>query len=150
MDDNRPETGEMTAAITYGIGQRVAFWLRKEWPRDTVKQAARELDVSTDTVKGWLQGKPPQNRHFHQMVVRWQQTFLAFVYQPHFDWTEQARLDVELETALASLEEIRDRLRSRTNDPKSVGEIRAVENGAAAEPRPRVAPAHRKTDRAAS
>lgn len=141
----------MTAAIAWGVGQRTAIWLRSRWPTDTAKHAARALETEPRTVKTWLAGKPPSNEFFHAMVARWGREFVAFVYQPHFDWTEQARLEVEIETMAASLEEIREQLR-RLNEPKKnmVGEVRRLEDRPTSEESGLVEAPSRKADRAAS
>jgi hypothetical protein len=109
----------MTAAIAFGVGQRTAQWLRAQWPNDTAKNVARALQTEPRTVKTWLAGKPPSNEFFHAMVAKWGKDFISFVYQPHFDWAEQARLEVEIETIQSRLDELREKVRPRDATPQN-------------------------------
>jgi hypothetical protein len=141
----------MTAAISYGVGQRTAAWLRHQWPTDTAKRAAHVLNTEPRTVKTWLAGKPPSNEYFHAMVAQWGKAFVAFVYSPQFDWAEQARLEVEIETMAASLEEIREELRRRNGTNQNVGgDVRAMADRASVKAPKHLESPHRKIDRSAS
>ena len=152
MSDDRPKKGVrlMGVTVTLNVSHKVAFWMRQEWPRDTAKCAALAFGTTRNTTKAWLAGVRPDGTFFDMMVARWGKPFIAHVYAP-FDWAQQLALDVELETALASLEEIRDRLRSRNEPTQNVGgEVLPMANEPAAETRSSVARADHKIDRSAS
>jgi hypothetical protein len=141
----------MTAAIAFGVGQRTAQWLRAQWPHDTAKNAARALQTEPRTVKTWLAGKPPSNEFFHVMAAKWGKAFIAFIYAPQFDWAEQARLEVEIETMAQSLEEIRAELRRRNGTTQNMaGDVRAMADRPAAQAKRVVESQNRKMDRSAS
>lgn len=102
------DTEQMSdACVTAAVGERVAAWLRQVYPDARAKRIARDFGCDERTAQGWLAGAAPANKHWHGMVARWGQRFLAFVYQPHFDWAEQARLDAELEALVNQLRERR-------------------------------------------
>lgn len=138
-------------ALSLDVGRTVAAYLRQEWPRDTAKYAARAFDTTQNTTKGWLAGVRPAGAFFDMMVARWGLEFLAKVYSP-FDWARQAALDVELETALASLEEIKERMRERHNgiSQKSGGQVLPMADRSVAQAHEDVASADHKIDRSAS
>lgn len=114
-------------AISYGVGQRASAWLRQAYPGDSrAKRIARDFECDERTAKSWLAGERPANRHWDQMVARWGRAFLAFVYQPYFDWAEQERLDAELaalQSVAARLEEARG---AHASTPDVDRAIRAV------------------------
>lgn len=90
------------------VGNRVAEWLRDNFPRNGAKVAAKEFDVSPHTTKRWFLGVRPANEHFDAMAARWGWRFLSFVYQgvipePPSRGTLDAKLD-ELQAVLASLQ----------------------------------------------
>jgi hypothetical protein len=110
---------EKMTALTMEVGQRTAHWLKQRWPADTAKHVAREFDMSVRTAEGYCAGSPPSNRVWHAMVAKWGKDFISFVYQPHFDWAEQARLEVEIETIQSRLDELREKVRPRDATPQN-------------------------------
>lgn len=72
------------------VGDRVADWLRQEYPRASLKEVGRDLDVSHHTVKKWMAGARPENQHFDRMVKRWGAAFVAYCYGLAEAWGEPA------------------------------------------------------------
>lgn len=123
---------EKMSAVALEVGQRTAHWLKQRWPVDTAKYLAREFDLSVRTAEGYCAGGVPSNRVWHAMVARWGKAFVAFIYEPHFDWAEQARLEVEIETIQARLDAVREKVRSRDANPqRDPGDHLSVESQSA-------------------
>lgn len=105
-------------AITTEMGQRVAVWLRREYPRDGAKLIARDLDASPHTTRRWLTGALPENRHMAVMARRWGRRFLAFVFEPATGPIPDLALDEELR-------ELRQRLARLEDD--HIGDVHSPE-----------------------
>jgi hypothetical protein len=110
--------GRTMTAVALAVGQRTAAWLRQQYPNAHAKRIARDFNVDERTAKSWLAGKPPSTDYWHSCVARWGKGFVAFVYAPYFDWAEQARLEVEIETIQSRLDELREKVRPQ-NGPSS-------------------------------
>jgi hypothetical protein len=105
-----------TAAIHMEVGERVAFWLRQEWPTKTAENAAAAFNVSVPTARRWVGKQAPSMKHLAAMMRRWGKRFAAFVLEPTGDWTVEWRIEAELEalqTRLSDLEQEYQRLRGR-------------------------------------
>jgi hypothetical protein len=122
-------------AIALGVGQRTAAWLRQKYPDAKAKRIARDFGVAKITAKGWLKGNRPSNDHWDLMVARWKKEFLAFVYSPTFDWAENLRLEVEIETIQARLDVVSEKVKARNaadqNDPRDHRAVARRETGEA-------------------
>lgn len=66
------------ASGLHPVGARIALWVR-DIP---AKALAREFGVAEQTAKGWRRGNLPQMGHFSDMVERWREPFLDFVFAP--------------------------------------------------------------------
>ena len=95
------------AALTAAVGGRIRLWLKCRWPDDTAKQAARAFDASPRTVKEWLAGQPPSNKHFWAMVARWGWPFLRWVSSPIVSPEQEAELGQQLADLEAGLRALR-------------------------------------------
>jgi hypothetical protein len=118
-------------AISYGVGGRVAAWLRQAYPADAAKLIARDFGSDERTAKGWLSGNRPLNRHWDAMVARWGKAFLMFCYQPHFDWAEQERLDAELAALQSIAARLQEEKKRHASDANAGGPVRAMADAAA-------------------
>lgn len=88
---------KMHDGMTLEMGSRVAEWMRQAYPRDTAKLAARDFGASPHTVKTWLAGALPSNKHLAMMGRRWGKRFLAFVYEPVVGPWRHYAMDEELQ-----------------------------------------------------
>ena len=96
-----------SAALTAAVGDRIRLWLKCRWPDDTAKQAARAFDASPRTVKEWLAGQPPSNKHFWAMVACWGWPFLRWVSSPIVSPEQEAELGQQLADLEAGLRALR-------------------------------------------
>ena len=99
-------------ALTEAVGDRVAQWLRLQWPQHTVKKASAALDADERTVKAWLNGAMPINRHLWQMVAHFGRPFLDWISMPALTPDEEQALDDRLETLEAEIRRLRSDLSS--------------------------------------
>ena len=98
MPKTTPKSGNRLAPE---VGKRVATFFRREYPRNTAKELAREYDCAPDTAKKWLSGQCPSTEHLLAMWLRHKARFAAFVFP-----------DIDEQTAgLAKLAENQERLR---------------------------------------
>src|SRR5690606_22103219 len=93
------------------VGERVAWWLRKEWPTQTVQRAAEAFNASEGTVKGWLRGKVPANAGMMLMIARWGRAFVAHVYEPVNPEMAEMQLEARLDAFARMQAEMTDELR---------------------------------------
>lgn len=75
-------TKEMHAKAAEMAGERVADWLRREYPEPRAKVIARQFNVSPRTVENWLAGTMPQNRAWLDMCALWGRRFSDHVLEP--------------------------------------------------------------------
>lgn len=69
-----------------GLGQRVAEFLREEYPQgERVNRIQRDFDVSRGTVNLSLSGHTPTNRYIEEMAAKWQGRFIRYVFQDYTD-----------------------------------------------------------------
>lgn len=123
----------MTAAVAHIAGSRIALFLQREYERPRAKLIANDFSVDDRTAKSWLKTGKVSPAHWHAMVQRWGRRFIAFVYEPEFDWARQMLLADELERAEARLAELRLKLEGNTDAASLVGEVRAVAHGTPAQ-----------------
>lgn len=98
-----PERLPMTD-VAGAVGVRVSYFIRQAHPQDTAKVVARIFGCSPKTVEGWLSGSLPMNRHLIQMMSRWGQRFIVFVFEPAVGTSLQAyQLDQELKEVKAQI-----------------------------------------------
>lgn len=64
------------------IGERVAAYYRRVYPKNTAKHLANEAGCSIDTAKNWITGSCPANEHLFAMWSRHGDSFFAFVFAP--------------------------------------------------------------------
>lgn len=96
----------MTArTIDKAAGERIACFLRHEYPRHTAKHVARSFDISEQTAKGYLKGNPPRLDVFLRMCATFETRFLAYVLEPAGPWASGLALG-------AHLNDIEDRLKA--------------------------------------
>ncbi len=63
------------------VAERIVLWLKRAFPRDTAKLVAIDRRVAPRTVKAWLAGALPENRHLISMFHDWP-GFAASVLEP--------------------------------------------------------------------
>lgn len=129
-----------TLDLTDEMGRRVATWLRTTYPRDGAKRIARDTGTSPHTVRKWLGGALPENRHMAMMASRWGARFLAFVYAPALSAAEAAAEADELTDLRRRLERLEDALDGSNLDRAPPGAPRLAALPAAPEGE-RLAPA---------
>lgn len=64
------------------VGDRVAMYYRRLYPKNTAKHLANEAGCSIDTAKNWITGSCPANEHLFAMWSRHGDSFFAFVFAP--------------------------------------------------------------------
>lgn len=100
---------KMTVGVTSeAVGGRVAEWLQKQYPRGSSKRVARDFACSPNTVKKWLAGARPENKHFDAMFNKWGTAFLSYVYGLAEPWSESA-MEQELDDLRARLDRLEGR-----------------------------------------
>lgn len=123
MHNPTPAAGNLL--MPHEVGARWAAALRRRYPQNTTKLAARAFSASENTVKAWLDGQAPQNKHMQRAIVLHGPNILAEVHAPGHEvvpagdpravLVEAARKIAEahetLQTTLAALRELQERLR---------------------------------------
>ena len=83
------------AVAQLGIGPRIAGLLRKKYPRNTAKEAARRFKTSPKNVERWLSGKAPTPAFIEEMTMEWGSEFIEDVFteavQAHDDRVAKVR-----------------------------------------------------------
>jgi len=69
----------------YGLGPRIAAFLRDAYPRDRAKLIARRFDVSESTAERWLRGVAPTTAYLEEMYGEWGAPFVRAVFLEAFD-----------------------------------------------------------------
>lgn len=102
----RPET-EPPADLLMAMGAEVAAYLRRIWPTNTAKRAARFFRVAVATAKNWLAGCMPSKKHFAEMLFCFGPDFAARVLSPCGDWAaDLAASAEELDARIAECERL--------------------------------------------
>lgn len=74
----------MTKGLPYGIGPRVALFLRNTYAQDRAKLVARQFNVSVTTSQRWLDGHAPTTAHLEAMVALWGDALVRVVFAEAF------------------------------------------------------------------
>lgn len=69
-------------ALMDAVGERWRFTLKRRWPANTAKEAARAFDVDERTVERWLAGAAPRTAVLLRAARQWGWSFLAEVMEP--------------------------------------------------------------------
>jgi transcriptional regulator with XRE-family HTH domain len=114
-------TAEMSAVtadmLTPAVCQRIASGLRMQYPRDTVKRAARATGISEGTIKGYLAGQPPSFGHFLKLLAVLGEGFAATVLEPVGSWASDWRLEAEIRAVRERADAIEAELRRLRGRP---------------------------------
>ena len=70
----------MTKGLPYGIGPRVALFLRNTYAQDRAKLIARQFSVSVTTSQRWLDGHAPTTAHLEAMCALWGASFVSAIF----------------------------------------------------------------------
>jgi hypothetical protein len=85
------------------IGERWACALRRRYPRDAIKLIQRDFAAAEGTVKGWLAGTPPQQRHVARAINLHGPGIAGELYAPGSGWSREEALKAKLAATRAAL-----------------------------------------------
>lgn len=94
---------EFRAICARTIGERWADALRKRYPANTLKRVMTDFNAAEGTVKGWLSGQPPQQRHVARAINLHGPGIAGEMYAPGSGWSREEALKAKLAATRAAL-----------------------------------------------